>query len=64
MEQNYCSSCEKDLTPENTASYGGFDAWGYNSANRLGHIDKDFFIKCDPCFYEDEDRYLDSVNEM
>jgi hypothetical protein len=64
MEQNYCSSCEKDLTPKNTASYGGFDAWNYEIASSFGHIDRDVFIKCDPCFDEDIDRYLDSVNEM
>ena len=64
MEQKYCFSCEKDLTPENTASYGGFDAGSYNLANSFGDIDKDFFINCDPCFDEAIDRHLDSVNEM
>jgi hypothetical protein len=61
MEQKCCYTCEKDLTPENTASYGGFDAGNYNLANTFGRMEKDVFIKCDPCFDADIDNYLENL---
>ena len=62
-EPSYCSTCETELTAETTATYEGFDAEGYATANRFGKADKAWFTKCDDCFDASIDSYLESVAE-
>ena len=61
-KNKYCFRCEKDLTPENTQAYNGFDEGNYElSVIFGGQLPKETFMKCDPCFDEDIDHYLENL---
>lgn len=63
MTERYCFNCEDDLTPENTASYKGFDEGNYEMSLIYsgGQLTKESFTKCDACFDRDIDNYLENL---
>jgi hypothetical protein len=63
VTERYCYNCEEDLTPENTASYKGFDKDNYEMSLIYtgGQMSKEAFTKCDPCFDRDIDNYLENL---
>jgi hypothetical protein len=57
-----CDRCEKELTPENTQAYNGFDKGNYELSVIFGdQLPKETFMKCDSCFDEDIDHYLENL---
>jgi len=54
-----CNDCESELTPDNTADFGGFDGGNYLASRGFGNSpDKSIFTKCDSCFEADIDRAM------
>ena len=62
-ETKYCWTCERNLTPENTQSYKGFDEGNYKMSLIYagGMLPKNRFEKCDSCFDADIDSYLENL---